>query len=1080
MKRLLSLLGVRPEEWPRLRWMVLYSVAFGLSKVSVITAGNTLFLDAFGAAAFPFLYMASAVMMPLLILTLRQVEKRLSFGRYLAGILGSVLVLIVALRLGLAATAGRWLLVAIALSVEIVYTLGSIAFWGLAARLFDVREAKRLTGLIGAGEVLAIAAGGLMIPAIVARVETADLLLFTAAAVAVSLASLSAIARTFPERLRVEGASTAAEQPADPAVASGSYRRLIFSVSVFLIFAYYFADNMFYERLETRFDDPGQMAAFTGRLFGVAALLTFGARLIAGRLMVKLGLVFGLMVEPVLLAAATLALVAAGLLTGAGGTVVFWIVMVVKVLERVTLDGFTRGAGIVMLQPLPVEERARVHAFRLGVVEAIGGGVAGAALWLLIGHLGLSAVPVGAVLLLLMLGWLGVNWLVSSAYLEALTAALSKRVLGGGELRVDRSSLELIEGRLASKHPGEVLYALELVATHEPGRLPALSPALLEHPAPVVRRRALELIAERQVAAEDPVRERIAGDLEPAVRGDAVRTLIAIAGDEVFEEILPHLESDDPERRRGALVGLLESGSIEGIMAAGETFLALQRSGEPEDRAYAARVIGEVGLGTFYRPLLELLDDPSPQVRKAALTACRRVSNPRLWPKVIDNLTGPHSAPEAVLALRGAGETALPGLERAFERPGLPAEVRVQLARATGHVPGAGAEELLWRHREHPDPEVRHGILAALAARGFRAGDRHGDVVACIRRETGAVAAACGILAGRPAGGGEDDLLATAVHADRKRCGERVLLSLSSIYPADAISRVRASLAQGGDQRAYAIELLDNLLDADLKPEVLPLFEPLEPAERRERLESARAAGWGTRTAAWMVGRGRKADRPEAGAAGVDELDRLAAGDFDWPSPWTRACALDLLARRPAAAEAGGDELRRRLEAGTEDASPLVRETARHHLAWLAAMGAAAERQPPTLARAMLLRRVAIFAETPDRHLAAVAALAHEIGLEAGTTFIHEGEEEHDMYVVVAGRVRVHDGDFTLAELGPGDSAGEMEAIDSEPRSASVTTLTAARLLRIEQAPLQQILAERPEVTRGILRVLVRRLRQLG
>jgi len=72
----------------------------------------------------------------------------------------------------------------------------------------------------------------------------------------------------------------------------------------------YFGDG--YERLETRFDDPDRMAAFVGVLFGVASLFTFGARLIAGRLMVRFGLVAGLMIEPVLLAAATLALVAAG------------------------------------------------------------------------------------------------------------------------------------------------------------------------------------------------------------------------------------------------------------------------------------------------------------------------------------------------------------------------------------------------------------------------------------------------------------------------------------------------------------------------------------------------------------------------------------------------------------------------------------------------------------------------------------------------------------------------------------------------------------------------------------------------
>lgn len=1098
MKKLLSLLGIRPEEWPRVRWMVLHSVALGLSKVTAISAGNTLFVSTFGAGAFPFLYMASAVMMPFLTLALGQVEKRLPFTRYLAIALGLTLALTVGLRLALAATGGRALIFAIALLVEIVYVLGGIAFWGLTARLFDVREAKRLTGLVSAGEVLAFAAGGLLIPWIVSRVGTANLLLLTAAAVTVSLVTIAAVARSFPERVesvarsdrrendpdRRRRATAGGGQPDPPAAATtvdDSYLRLIYTVSVFLISAYYFADNLFYERLETRFSDPDRTAAFVGTLFGAAALFTFGARMVAGRLMVKLGLMFGLMIEPVLLVAATLALVAVGTIDAGGTGLLFWIVMVIKMLERVTLDGFGRGAGMVLVQPLPAAERTRVHAFRVGVVESIGGGVAGALLWLLFGYLELSAVAVGAALLLLMLGWIGVNFLVRSAYLEALTAALSRRVLGGGELPVDRGSLELIEGKLAGDHAGEVLYALELIVEHDPERLARLLSPLLEHSAPAVRRRVLEIIAERQIGVDaSAIRALIAGDPEPAVRGDAVRTLIALGEHEAFDEVVPYLEGSDRELARGAMAGLLESGSIEAIMAAGERFVALKGSAEPADRTLAAKVIGEVGIGTFYRPLLELLRDPEPQVRRQALLACRRVSNPRLWPTVIEDLAGPRSSPEAVQALRQAGAGALPALERAFERPGLATEARVRMARAAAGIPGA--EGFLWRHREHPDPEVRHGVLAALATRRFRAGDRRGEVVAGIRRETAAVAETCRFLtAVLPAEDADTDLLEAAIRYDGERCAERVLLHLSSIYPADSISRVRASLDRGGEQRAYAVELLDNLLDPELKPEVLVLFESLEPAQRLKRLSAALATDPGSQTATWKVGRKAESkartgelDLPRSPVTDAGDVGRLAAGDLGWPSPWTRACALDLLARR------GGEEARRRLRTGLEDTAPVVRDTARHQLAWLEARGAHAQSPPPVLALIPLLRQAGIFAETPDQHLAAVTAVATELALEAGDTFIHEGEDEHSMYVLAAGRVKVHSGERTLGEFGPGDSIGELEAIDSQQRSASVTTLTAVRLLRIEQAALQQILAERQEVARGALRVLVQRLRQLG
>jgi CRP-like cAMP-binding protein len=81
------------------------------------------------------------------------------------------------------------------------------------------------------------------------------------------------------------------------------------------------------------------------------------------------------------------------------------------------------------------------------------------------------------------------------------------------------------------------------------------------------------------------------------------------------------------------------------------------------------------------------------------------------------------------------------------------------------------------------------------------------------------------------------------------------------------------------------------------------------------------------------------------------------------------------------------------------------------------------------------------------------------------------------LYVVIDGRVRVHDGTHTLRELGPRDIFGEMAALDPEPRSASVTATEPTRLFRLEQEGLYDLMADRIEVVRGVLRVLCQRLR---
>jgi CRP-like cAMP-binding protein len=81
------------------------------------------------------------------------------------------------------------------------------------------------------------------------------------------------------------------------------------------------------------------------------------------------------------------------------------------------------------------------------------------------------------------------------------------------------------------------------------------------------------------------------------------------------------------------------------------------------------------------------------------------------------------------------------------------------------------------------------------------------------------------------------------------------------------------------------------------------------------------------------------------------------------------------------------------------------------------------------------------------------------------------------MYIVVDGRVRVHSEERTLRELGPRDIFGEMAALDPEPRSASVTAKVPTLLFRLEQEALYELMADRIEVVRGVIRVLCQRLR---
>jgi CRP/FNR family cyclic AMP-dependent transcriptional regulator len=129
-----------------------------------------------------------------------------------------------------------------------------------------------------------------------------------------------------------------------------------------------------------------------------------------------------------------------------------------------------------------------------------------------------------------------------------------------------------------------------------------------------------------------------------------------------------------------------------------------------------------------------------------------------------------------------------------------------------------------------------------------------------------------------------------------------------------------------------------------------------------------------------------------------------------------------------------------------------------------------------TIERVAVLQHVELFREVPGHLLVAVARLVEEESFEAGAVIIERGAIEDWLYVVAEGRVRIHTGDRALGEASNGDVVGEFAVLTAAPRSASVTAIEPALLLRLRRGPFDELLDERPEIARAVIATLVRLL----
>jgi len=124
------------------------------------------------------------------------------------------------------------------------------------------------------------------------------------------------------------------------------------------------------------------------------------------------------------------------------------------------------------------------------------------------------------------------------------------------------------------------------------------------------------------------------------------------------------------------------------------------------------------------------------------------------------------------------------------------------------------------------------------------------------------------------------------------------------------------------------------------------------------------------------------------------------------------------------------------------------------------------------------LRRTDLFTAFTDTELQSFAAKVAEVDIAAGEKLFHEGEPGDEMYVLVAGGLRIFKENRVITAVKPGDYVGEMAIIDAKPRSATVEAMTASRLLRITAEQFQEYLGHQPRSLVAMMTTLSQRIRR--
>ena len=1005
--------------------LLLASAVFVLGR----TVRDTLFLSRYPIKYLPWMFVLYGVTSAATVVVYARFADRIARHRLIAGT-AAVGMMTYAATWGLVRAGQTWIYPAFYVWAEVVANLFIVQFWTLANDLFDARAAKRLFGTIGSARVLGVVVVGLAAGAVVEVIGTAQLLFVLAGL----MAGIAVCAHLISQERHAPAGERSLGRPRRlgpaPSIAADPYVRAL-ALMILVVFVALTIGDYQFKRIARESFREDDLARFFSLFYAGAGAVSFVFQvLLTPRILARLGVGAGMSVMPAVFGAASAALLAFPTLP-------------VATVMKFSDNGFQYTIHETTLQalyvPFAAEVKARTRALLEAVVKPISYGLGGAALILLTPHLsvgGLSAVTAPLVLV-----WGLTIIAVRRRYVRSLEVTLSAR----GALAFDHEYLLDAAGRhalistLERGEPRQALLALEQLAGERDDQVRGAVARLARHPDPTVRTAALYQIASTARGDPGPTREALA-DAMPEVRAAAAAAHAALAQDECVDALAPLLTDAAPDVRVAALAGLLRHGGVEGGIVGGAELGRLLASPARDARVAAARALRHLGTGA-YRPLRRLLADPDPAVRRAALKAASGVADPRLVPVLLALLADPAARTRAGTALVAVGADAATPLAAALGDSSTSRPVRLLIPRLLRRIPQPIAYQCLREHVQHPDSHVRLRVLAGLARlrRVLSLREPLAFVQVNVARELGE--AYRNLSAWALARTAYPSVLLDEEFLLRwRRAIRRVLRLLELRYDPDAMQLVRERLPDPG-RRANALEMLDTLLEAPLRPLVMPLVDDVPEAQRLKRARDL--------------------------AGPPPDPEAFLREECRHPNPFVVLLALEALHRHGDGAA---------VEEGTRllnHAEPLVREGA----------AIATGRPLPegemysTLEKILLLKRASIFDRVNSEDLAALARVATVAVYAPQEVIVRQGDAGDALFIIVRGSVGVVHDKLQVAVLGTGEPFGEMAVLDREPRSASAVALEETEVLWIGSDEFYEVLHEQVEIAEGVIRMLSGRLR---
>jgi AAA family ATP:ADP antiporter len=962
----------------------------------------------------------------------------------------------------------QWTSAAFYVAGQLLGVLLISQFWTLANIVYDPRQAKRLFGFIGGGAPLGGVAGNALAQQ-APTIGSTNLLLPSAGLMILCAFVVMLVIRR--ESVRPDSALAGKQEKgvglaeAFQLLRNSNHLQIIALVISFASIGAAIIEQQLNMAAEAA-KGANQTDSITAFLATVGLWMSTIGFVIQVWLTSKihryLGIGFALMVLPVSLGTTGVIM----LLNGA-----LWAPALARILDqslRYTVDKTTRE---ILFLPLPGDLKLKAKSF-VDVTVDRGAKALGAILLIVLVKpwaLNLNWQRLSFASLLMTGLWIFMSLRARRGYLQAFRNSLATRNVQASELRLnvgDLTTIETLVEELAHPDPKRVVYAIDVLESIDKRNL--VTPLLLYHESPEVRRRALSaLAAVRSDIAEQwvPQIRRLLGDGDAGVRAAAIGALASIAQEDAASLARPMLTDSDPRIRATAAVALAGSSKSEDRDEAEVALVDL--AGDTRDEAKEARrdvaiAIRQISDPRFRRLLIPLLYDPSASVADQAMESVHAAgtSDFIFVPTLVSLLRNRRLKGRARAALVAYGEPVVDSLAFFLRDPEEDIWVRRHIPGTLAQIPCQKSVDVLASALGDPDGFIRYKVVSALerlrrehpeftlpnepveklaiqeARRYFNFLSLHDNLFGKQKLST-------------------DSLLSQGLVEQMARLRNRIFKLLILLYKPADIDAARWTLDHGDARgKSSASEYLDNILSSTLRKQVLLVLEDMPRDERVRRAN--------------VLLKTRPRD--------VEETLLQLINDDD---PVTAAAAIDVVREQKMWSLADDVEhvLAHRdvhdwyvFEAASWTLAEKRMPAERRRQLWLEPL--------PAAELAGRLRRLPLFASVSVDELFRIAGASKQVRHDSGSILMEEGSIPSTIHILLDGRVTSVGRDTAPSNIDAPATLGFVEAMAGMPMPETIRTSGTAVTLALTVDELRTLLADNTDLVSGLFVTLADRMQE--